>query len=696
MMTTSLAVFTAQAIPSVPVITTVAGSGKCGYRGDDQSATFADLNGPWAITVDNAGNLYIADACNHRVRRVGTDGVITTVAGTGHSGYNGDHQSATSADLSWPWGITVDNAGNLYIADTHNQRVRRVGTDGMITTVAGTGHGGCRGDHDSATSADLNGPSGVAVDSAGNLYIADTENHRVRRVGTDKMITTVAGTGHLGYNGDDQLATSADLNHPMRMVVDSAGNLYIADAGNHRVRRVGTDKMITTVAGTGDRGYNGDHQPATSADLSSPWGVVLDGSGNLYIADVGNQRVRRVGTDKMITTVAGTGDRGYNGDHQPATSADLSAPSAVALDGSGNLYIAEVGNQRVRKVVQIPVDEMITTVAGTGHPYHNGDHQPATSADLAMPCGVAVDSSGNLYIADSWNRRIRRVGTDGVITTVAGTGYGGYNGDDQPATSAELRGACGVAVDSAGNLHIADLWNNRVRRVGTDGMIATVAGTGHLGYNGDDQLATSASLTMPCGVAADSVGNLYIADTYCNRIRRVGTDGMITTVAGTGHGGYNGDHRPATSADLAAPCGVAVDDAGNLYIADASNDRVRRVGTDGMITTVAGTGHGGYNGDHRPATSAELGAPSGVALDDAGNLYIADTENNRVRRVGTDGMITTVAGTGQGGYNGDHRPATSAELNGPHGVAVDSAGNLYVVDTLNNRVRQITKVSVDE
>jgi sugar lactone lactonase YvrE len=640
MMTTSLAVFTAQAIPSVPVITTVAGSGKCGYRGDDQSATFADLNGPWAITVDNAGNLYIADACNHRVRRVGTDGVITTVAGTGHSGYNGDHQSATSADLSWPWGITVDNAGNLYIADTHNQRVRRVGTDGMITTVAGTGHGGCRDDHDSATTSDLNGPSGVAVDSAGNLYIADTENHRVRRVGTDGMITTVAGTGHLGYNGDDQLATSAELNHPMRMVVDSAGNLYIADAGNHRVRRVGTDKMITTVAGTGDRGYNGDHQPATSAVLS--------------------------------------------------------APSAVALDGSGNLYIAEVGNQRVRKVVQIPVDEMITTVAGTGHPYHNGDHQPASSADLAMPCGVAVDSSGNLYIADSWNRRIRRVGTDGVITTVAGTGYGGYNGDDQSATSAELRGACGVAVDSAGNLHIADLWNNRVRRVGTDGMITTVAGTGHLGYNGDDQPASSASLTMPCGVAADSVGNLYIADTYCNRIRRVATDGMITTVAGTGHGGYNGDHRPATSADLAAPCGVAVDDAGNLYIADASNDRVRRVGTDGMITTVAGTGHGGYNGDHRPAISAELGAPSGVALDDAGNLYIADTENNRVRRVGTDGMITTVAGTGHGGYNGDHRPATSAELNGPHGVAVDSAGNLYVVDTLNNRVRQITKVSVDE
>jgi sugar lactone lactonase YvrE len=312
----------------------------------------------------------------------------------------------------------------------------------------------------------------------------------------------------------------------------------------------------------------------------------------------------------------------------------------------------------------------------------------ATSTELYTPHGVAVDSSGNIYIADNGNNRVRKVSA-GIIITVAGNGTGLYSGDSGAATSAELYGPSGVAVDSSGNIYIADTYNERIRKVSTSGIITTVAGNGAATFSGDGGAATSAELHGPSGVAVDSSGNIYIADTYNERIRKVSTSGIITTVAGNGTGGYSGDGGAATSAELYYPSGVAVDSSGNIYIADRNNDRIREVSTSGIITTVAGNGTWGYSGDSGAATSAELYGPSGVAVDSSGNIFFVEDGNNRVRKVSASGIITTVAGNGTGGYSGDGGVATSAELYTPYGVAVDSSGNIYIADLNNNRIRKV-------
>ena len=338
---------------------------------------------------------------------------------------------------------------------------------------------------------------------------------------TPGIISTVAGTGAFGSSGDNGPATSAEIALPTGVVVDAAGNFYIADVGEHCVRKVDTSGTISTVAGicNGVSGYNGDGIAATSAQLNHPEGLALDGAGNLYIGDVGNNRIRMVNsTSGIITTIAGNGSGGYNGDNIPATSASLNSPSGVALDAAGNFYIAEFRNHRIRKV---DISGIITTVAGNGTQGYNGDGIAATTAELNTPFGVAADSSGNIYIADTDNERIRKVGTSGIITTFAGTGTGGYNGDGIAATAAELGLPTGVAVDAAGDLYIADQSGQRVRKVDASGIITTLAGTGAASYNGDGIVATAAQLNYPFSVAPDGAGNLYIGDQEGSRVRKV-------------------------------------------------------------------------------------------------------------------------------------------------------------------------------
>ena len=305
------------------------------------------------MALDGSGNLYIADTNNQRIRKVDSSGVITTVAGTGTYGYSGDGGEATAARLRSPSGVALDALGNLYIVDTDNQRIRKVDTSGVITTVAGTGTDGYSGDGAAATAARLNSPSGVALDGAGNLYIADTNNDRIRKVDSSGNISTVAGTGTYGYSGDGGEATAARLRSPSGVALDALGNLYIADKSNHCIRKVDSSGNISTVAGNGTGSFGGDGAAATSAALWNPWDVAVDWAGNLYIADRGNQRIRKVDSAGVITTVAGTGTGSFGGDGSAATAAQLNGPEDIALDALGNLYIADTGNGRIRKVVGV-------------------------------------------------------------------------------------------------------------------------------------------------------------------------------------------------------------------------------------------------------------------------------------------------------------------------------------------------------
>jgi trimeric autotransporter adhesin len=338
--------------------------------------------------------------------------------------------------------------------------------------------------------------------------------------------------------------------------------------------------------------------------------------------------------------------------------------------------------------------QMITTVAGTGFPGYTGDSVLATTAKLTNPYGIFLDSAGNCFIADAGNNVVRKIDTLGVITTLAGNGYGaglgygGYNGDGGLATAAELSNPVAVAVDDTGNVYIADQANYLIRKIDTSHHITTIAGNTAGGYYGDGGPATAAELSYPSGVAIDYIGNIYIADRNNNRIRIIDTTHTIYTYAGTGLGGYTNDNGPATVASLNSPVGIAVDGNRFLYIADQSNNRIRMIDTFGIITTIAGIGTANFSGDGGPATAAELNKPTGVAVDFWGDVYIADNGNMRIRMINTQGIITTIAGNGTLGLSGDGGPALSAELHNPSGVAANNYG-VWLADNGNDRIRRV-------
>jgi sugar lactone lactonase YvrE len=362
----------------------------------------------------------------------------------------------------------------------------------------------------------------------------------------------------------------------------------------------------------------------------------------------------------------------------------------ACLGGAALLLVSALG------LAQLAPLYTITTVAGDGTAGFAGDSGAATAAELDYPSGIAFDGSGNLYIADQVNHRVRMVSTSGTITTIAGNGTLGYSGDKGPATSAELKYPCGVAVDSSGNIYIADTGNNVIRKV-SSGTITTFAGDNTAGYSGDAAAATSAELDGPVGLAVDSAGNVYIADTTNNVIRKVTTDGNINTIVGNSYADFYGDGIPALSSSINHPLGIALDAAGDIFIADQLNQRIRRVdATTKIITTVAGDGEVGYSGDGGPAVDARLQDPSWVAVDSSGNLFIADLLNNVVRRVSAaDGTIATVAGNGKYGFYGDGGPALQAAISYPLSVALSPAGNVYIAQGENNIIRMLTPVQAN-
>ena len=814
-------------INSSGIISTCAGTGTPGYSGDGGPATAAQIGGSTTTTyytgnslaTDAAGNLYLTDFGNYRIRKVNTSGIISTIGGIGIPGYTGDGGPATAAEVGysisyyyWDNGIASDPYGNIYFYCYGYNKIRKIDTAGIITTIAGTGGYGSAGDGGPATAATLGYIWGLCADGYGNVYMADEAFNKVRKINSSGIITTYAGNGGAGFSGDGGQATAAQTYLPSGVSIDAAGNLYICNYSNERVRKVNSSGIITTIAGTGTAGFSGDGGLATAAKLYEPIGTGVDADGNLYISDYANLRIRKItnynrpprfilrpwqnltvcensGPDSInallsirdsdlyqpeswavllpaahgtvvctydttstggvitphgITYAPNTGYAGLdtfkmticdgyvfdtiaiyvtvnpipsaiNGATSIAVteyslfscstaggSWSSSNPGIVSIGATTGLatgisagtavitYTLPTGCINTTTVNVFPYAGMsIGTVAGNGTSGFSGDGGAALIAHLNNPYGVTEDVLGNFYIADTYNNRIRKVTPSGTITTIAGTGIPGSTGDGGAATLALLNGPISIVTDGNGNFYFSDQVNQKIRKINASGVISTIAGTGVAGFSGDGGNATAAQMNNPTGITMDAAGNIFIADQYNQRVRKVNTAGVISTVAGNGTSGFGGDGLAATAAELNTPDGVAVDGFGNVYIADFGNSRVREVSTSGIITTAAGS-ISGYGGDGSSAISAYLTSPFGIAVDALNNIYISDYSNNRIRKINTSGIISTIAGNGTTGFGGDACIATGGLLNNPSGLSIDGSGNVYIADRSNQRIRRIS------
>jgi uncharacterized protein (TIGR03437 family) len=681
------------------VVTTVAGIDAT-FGGNGQPALKVGLGYVNGVTTDGSGNVYFTDPLEHLVLRVSPAGIVTAIAGNGISGYSGDGGPATSAAIGASdnpdqyvgpnfedslGGIVADKQGNVYFAD--GQRVRRIGSDGIITTVAGGGTQ-ASGDGGPATQALLGIVNGLALDSAGNLYFC--EHNRVRKMTAGGLLSTVAGSAKAGFEGDGGPAAAALLAQPEGLAFDGLGRLYVADGDvvnfPSRIRRIDVNGEISTIAGGGSI-FPADGVAPLNLNLSYASGLAVDANSALYVFAPKNGYLVKI-AGSTTTLVTSSIAAGFTS-NVPARSAFIVGQrvydnSGIALDASGNLYVADSRDGRLCK---IDTHGTLTTIAGTGLFGFGGDGGPALGALIQGPSGMTQTPDGTLYFLDTLNARVRAIATDGIIHTVISSA------NFPPISVFELLNA--ITSDSSGNVYVQ--LAHRVIELTPSGSIQILVNqSGAPGTTGDGGPATQALLESGGGLTRDTAGNLYLSDPSANRIRKVTVDGMIHTIAGTGVAGVSPDGAVAAMSPITGPTSLLADGQGGLYFEEQQTQLpggmlIRYITPDGHLKTIAGNLQGGFSGDGGLATQAGFAMQNraGLALDGTGNLYIADGFNHRVRVVAPNGIVNTFAGSGRPVTSGDGGTALRAGFAVPRGLLFDPHGNLFISEIAGNRIRKV-------
>jgi sugar lactone lactonase YvrE len=619
---------------------------------DDGRGTAARFYGPEAEAMDSAGNIYVADYLNNAIRKIAPDGTVTTLAGhPGEFNYGGADGVGSLARFANPTGVAVDTFGNIYVADYGASTIRKITPGGMVTTIAGSY--GQEGSNDGVGSAArFKYPAGIAVDKAGNLFVADSLNCTVRKIDPSGMVTTIAGAPGLGGTTDGT-GSNARFGRLNGVTLDAAGNIYVADTSYHTIRKVSPEGVVTTVAGQPGVAGHADG-PGAAALFALPFNTAFDAAGNLYVADGGTQTIRKIDASGNVTTLAGSpGQEGSN--DGPGTTARFDYPHGVVVDPAGNVYVSDWLNWSIRKVTP---EGVVSTFAGL--PGDSGSWDGAgLAARFELPADVAVDKAGNVFVADSGNSTIRKITPDGVVTTLAGSVHSPGN-QDGVGSAAHFTWPQGIALDGTGNVYVADTGNSAVRKISPDGMVTTVA------------VGSAGSFQTPKGIAVDPANNIYVAHSSFGTIHKITPAGEVTTIAGQVGSAYR----------FSSVSGLAADGAGNLYVLDAC--RISKITPDDVISTVAGSYSCNGSGYDGPAAEARFSGPKALTIDAAGNIYVAETAAHRIRKISPNGWVTTLGGSEMGNVAG---AGHAAQFNEPIGIAVDQSGTLYVADYYNHTIR---------
>jgi hypothetical protein len=661
-------------------------AGLCGVGSTDGAGSAAKFYSPYGVAVDGAGNAYVADSGNYTIRKITPAGVVTTLAGLAGNRSFVDG-TGNAARFYYPIAVAVDNAGNVYVVD--DDTIRKVTPAGLVTTLAGVA--GSEGSADgTGSAARFKFPNGVAVDTAGNVYVADMMNNTIRKITPAGVVTTLAGlAGNPGIG--DGTGAAAKFFWPSGVAVDGMGVVYVSDEGSYTIRKVTPAGVVTTLAGGGSPGSADG--TGSAAGFHNAAGVAVDGAGNVYVSDSYENTIRKVTPAGVVTTLAGMAqtpsgiDLGIDGpgmiDNYGSADGTGSAarfynPNGVAVDTAGNVLVADTNNETIRKVTPAGV---VTTLAGLAA-WGSADGT-GSAARFQGPEGVAVDTAGSVYVADYSNSTIRKITPTGVVTTMAGLARN-PGSDDGTGSAAKFCLPEGVAVDSLGNVYVADTYNYTIRKITPAGLVTTLAGLPG-SYGSADGTGSTARFYNPASVAVDSTGNVYVADEENSTIRKITPAGVVTTLAGLAGSSGSADGT-GSAARFFGPYGVAVDAAGCVYVADRYNNTIRKITLTGVVTTLAGSAtiQGSADGT---GSAARFSGPTGVAVDAAGNVYVTDSRNCTIRKITPAGVVTTLAGlaTSWGSADGT---GSAARFNFTQGVAVDSAGNVYVGDSGGNTVRK--------